>query len=152
MSQHPRTCTLCTGVLPAPRLSSLPPTPTHPNAGKGWKGDSVLGNNRSTTPSGPSREKELWEGNSSPGGRGHRPLIVSPAGATGLSFCSRPLSLSFSCLYHLGWLPPRLPSEKGIPTRHLWVGGLMGAQIPALICLCVPCVSWPRAVSMSAEN
>lgn len=25
------------------------------------------------------------------------------------------LSLSFSCLYHLSWLPPRLPSEKGIP-------------------------------------
>lgn len=54
--------------------------PTHPKAGEGWGRDSVPGNNRPITPSGPSREKELHEkelreGNSSPSGRGHRPLL-----------------------------------------------------------------------------
>lgn len=36
--------------------------------------------------------------------------LLDPLSVPGLS-----LSLSFSCLYHLSWLPPRLPSEKGIP-------------------------------------
>jgi hypothetical protein len=91
-----KTCTLFTGVLPGPRLSSLPPLLPTQKLGRAGRGvDSVPGNNRPITPSGPSREKELREkelreGNSSPSGRGHRPLVASPVGVSGPSLCSRP--------------------------------------------------------------
>lgn len=97
MSQQPEDWGLARAQAQLTSSHSYPP--------KSWGGGSVPGNNRLTTPSGPLREKELREGNSSPRGRGHRPL--SPALREFQDpLCPRPRLLGISSPQHLYWLPP----------------------------------------------
>lgn len=51
------------------------------------------------------------------------------------------LSLSFFCLYHLSWLSPRLPSEKGIPLGISGSAAELGASWEPRSLLSFVCVS-----------
>lgn len=159
VNQHPEDLHLLHWGLARAQAWLTSSTPTHPKAGEGWGVDSVPGNNRPITPSGQSREKdlrekELREGNSSPSGRGHRPLVASPVGVSGPSLCSRPRPHTTShphicSLHHLDWLPhaflQRRASELGSPDP------LSAASQEPRACSHLP-LSWLRAASMSTDQ